>query len=231
MTSSASDDPLVDALYLLIRTGELSPGQRVDQRAIAERLEVSRTPLREALRAMAADGVLTRTPNQGYAVAKFSAADLLQYYALRTFLETQVLRTVRWPGESDLDVLREANDRCQVATTSGSIDDMVRANRRFHFIMFGWSPLTILRLEIERVWRVSDPYRTLHLSNVDRRRRVAKDHNEMITAIEARDDEKLVSLMEDHRAASRHALTEMLGVSMDATIQTPTQYALAPHHR
>ena len=78
MTSTSNDDPLIDALYLLIRTGELSPGQRVDQRAISERLEVSRTPLREALRAMAADGVLTRTPNQGYAVAKLSAADLLQ---------------------------------------------------------------------------------------------------------------------------------------------------------
>ncbi len=44
-------DPLVDALYELIRTGELSPGQRVDQRAVSERLNVSRTPLREALRA------------------------------------------------------------------------------------------------------------------------------------------------------------------------------------
>src|SRR3712207_2350936 len=85
------DDPLVDALYRLIRTGELSPGQRVDQRVISERLGVSRTPLREALRALAVDGILTRTPNAGYAVAKLSAADLLQYYSVRSFLEEQVL--------------------------------------------------------------------------------------------------------------------------------------------
>ena len=70
-------DPLVDALYTLIRTGELSPGERVDQRVISERLEVSRTPLREALRALAADGILVRTPNAGYAVAKLSAGDVL----------------------------------------------------------------------------------------------------------------------------------------------------------
>src|SRR3712207_7029783 len=64
------DDPLVEALYRLIRIGELSPGQRVDQRVISERLGVSRTPLREALRALEVDGILTRTPNAGYAVAK-----------------------------------------------------------------------------------------------------------------------------------------------------------------
>lgn len=68
----AAMDPLVDALYALIRTRELSPGERVDQRAVSKRLDVSRTPLREALRALASDGILTRTPNAGYAVTKLS---------------------------------------------------------------------------------------------------------------------------------------------------------------
>src|SRR5829696_611051 len=97
------DDPLVDALYRLIRTGELSPGQRVDQRIISERLEVSRTPLREALRALAGDGILTRTPNAGYAVAKLSAAELLQYYSIRAFLEAEVLGALEWPSSEQLD--------------------------------------------------------------------------------------------------------------------------------
>src|SRR5215216_6929363 len=100
------DDPLVDALYTLIRTGELSPGERVDQRVISERLEVSRTPLREALRALAADGILTRTPNSGYAVAKLSAGDLLQYYSLRAFIETELMRSIQWPDEQGLAELK-----------------------------------------------------------------------------------------------------------------------------
>src|SRR5215213_8923054 len=113
------DDPLVDALYRLIRTGELSPGQRVDQRIISERLEVSRTPLREALRALAVDGILTRTPNAGYAVAKLSAGDLLQYYSMRAFLENEVLATIQWPTVEQLDELRRANEDCRVAAEAG----------------------------------------------------------------------------------------------------------------
>ena len=157
-TTTAVSDPLLDSLYALIRTGELSPGQRVDQREVAERLNVSRTPLREALRALAADGVLSRTPNQGYEVAKLSAGDLLQYYSMRTFLETEVLRTIEWPSEEQLQELREANDACERAADEGSIEHLVAANRDFHFIKFRWSPLTIMINEIERVWRC--PIRT-----------------------------------------------------------------------
>ncbi|MEU1275477.1 GntR family transcriptional regulator [Streptomyces sp. NPDC005799] len=207
----ADADPLLDSLYELIRTGELSPGQRVDQRAMSERLEVSRTPLREALRAMATDGVLVRTPNAGYEVAKLSAADLLQYYSIRTFLETEVLRSLVWPDAEQLAALKEANEECRAAANDVTIDRLVSSNRTFHLMMFSWSPLTVMYKEILRVWRVSEPYRVLHLSNPDRRRRVAADHDKMIAAIEAQDAKKLVRLMDEHRGRSRNLLQDMLG--------------------
>lgn len=218
-------DPLVDALYALIRTGVLSPGERVDQRAIAERLEVSRTPLREALRALAADGMLTRTPNAGYAVAKLSAVDLLQYYSIRTYLETEVLRTIELPALEQLEYLRERNEDCRVAVKEGSVEALIAANREFHFAMFRWSPLTIMVNEIDRIWRVSDPYRALHLSNPERRKRVPGDHDAMISAIEERDAGKLVTLMDKHRSASRQLLTEMLGSSLPQSLLSLPQSA------
>jgi len=221
-----SVDPVADALYQLIRRGELSPGQRVDQRAVSERLNVSRTPLREALRALAADGVLVRTHNQGYEVAKLSAADLLQYYSIRTFLETEVLRTIEWPDEAQLADLVEANDECERATDEGSIDHLVDGNRRFHFLMFSWSPLNVMLGEIERVWRVSDPYRTLHLSNPERRKRVGVDHRKMIEAIQDRDMPRLIKLMDLHRSASRKILQDMLGSSLSTALMSLPQSAV-----
>lgn len=225
VTETASVDPLTDALYQLIRTGELSPGQRVDQRAVSERLNVSRTPLREALRALAADGVLVRTHNQGYEVAKLSAADLLQYYSIRTFLETEVLRAIEWPDDQQLADLLQANEECEKAADEGSIDHLVEANHRFHFLMFSWSPLTIMTGEIERVWRVSDPYRTLHLSNPERRKRVAADHRKMIEAIQDRDAPRLIKLMDSHRSASRKILQDMLGSSLSSALMSLPQSA------
>jgi DNA-binding GntR family transcriptional regulator len=220
-------DPLVDSLYRLIRTGELSPGQRVDQRAVSERLNVSRTPLREALRALATDGVLVRTHNAGYEVAKLSAADLLQYYSLRTFLETEVLKTLEWPGEEQLAALKQANEDCDAAAEEGSVEHLVDANRRFHFLMFSWSPLSIMVSEIERVWRVSDPYRTLHLSNAERRKKVGADHRKMIEAIEAQDSARLIKLMDGHRAASRKILQDMLGPSLTPALMSLPQSSSA----
>ena len=207
-------DPLVDAMYTLIRTGELSPGERVDQQAISERLGVSRTPLREALRALATDGSLTRIPNAGYAVAKLSAVDLLQYYSIRTFLETEVMRTIVWPGADSLNELRSLNDDCRVAIESGNVEEFIAANRAFHFTVFRWSPLSVLVKEIDRVWRVTDLYRAFQLSNDERRGRVADDHDAMIRAIAKRDTDLLLRLMDEHRAASRRLLQEMLGSSL-----------------
>jgi DNA-binding GntR family transcriptional regulator len=219
------DDPLINALYRLIRTGELSPGQRVDQRVISERLEVSRTPLREALRALHADGILTRTPNAGYAVAKLSAADLMQYYSMRAFLEDQVLSALEWPSEEELERLRRANEDCRVAAEAGALEDLMAANMAFHFTMFRWSALTIMVKESERIWRVSDPYRALHLSNPERRSHVAVDHDRMIEAIEARDTARLIELQDAHRATSRQLLQDMLGPSLPPSLVSLPQSA------
>ena len=220
-----SEDPLVEALYRLIRTGELSPGQRVDQRIVSERLEVSRTPLREALRALAGDGILTRTPNAGYAVAKISAADLLQYYSIRAFLENEVLGALEWPSAPQLDQLRQVNEQCRAAAEAGALEDLLAANMEFHFTMFRWSTLTVMVKEIERIWRVSDAYRALHLSNRERRSRVAVDHDEMIAAIEARDPARLIELQDAHRARSRVLLQDMFGENLSTILVTLPQSA------
>lgn len=221
-----SDDPLAEALCMLIRTGELSPGERVDQRVVSERLNVSRTPLREALRALASDGILTRVPNSGYAVAKLSAADLLQCYSMRTLLETEILHTVEWPDPAAIDSLRTINEECRKASEADDVERLIISNRAFHFMMFRWSPLTMFITEIERIWRISDPYRALHyLSNRERRGRAYHDHELMICTIEARNPDELVRLMDRHRDGSRKLLQDMLGPIFPSAVLTLPQVA------
>ncbi|MEU1956001.1 GntR family transcriptional regulator [Nocardia rhamnosiphila] len=116
-----------------------------------------------------------------------------------------ILRTIHWPDSDRIRALREANDECERAAETGAIDVLSAANRRFHFMMFEQSPLAILRAEIERVRRVSDPYRALYLSVSARRGRVASDHRAMLEAIEDHDPEELVRVMDAHRLATRTA--------------------------
>jgi len=194
---TAQHETLSAALYELIRTGELSPGQKVDQRVVSARLAVSRTPLREALRALAADGALTHTPNQGY--------------TLRDYLETQLLTSMEWPDASEMSRLRAAEQACVDASASGNASLAARANRDFHFVMFSWSPLAILRAEGERVWRVSEAYRVLHLADHTRHAALLQDHAEMVAAIDRQDLPALLEIMDRHRGRTRATLETMAG--------------------
>lgn len=197
------------ALYELIRTGELAPGEKVDQRAVSTQLAVSRTPLREALRGLAADGMLAHTPNQGYVVAKLSAHDLMQYYALRKYLESELLRTMVWPNEVEMERLRAAELACVAASQTANASEAARCNRDFHFVMFEWSPMAVLRSEEERVWRVSEAYRILYLADTSRHADLLHDHAEMVEAVTRRDVEVLLDVMDRHRGRTQEGLSSL----------------------
>jgi DNA-binding GntR family transcriptional regulator len=77
----------VDALRQLVLEGELAPGTRLSERAIRDRISVSRTPLREALKILAAEGLLVLEPNRGASVPRFGLEDLRAAYELLAALE------------------------------------------------------------------------------------------------------------------------------------------------
>jgi DNA-binding GntR family transcriptional regulator len=215
------DDPLADKLLTLITTGELSPGQRVDQREVSELLEVSRTPLREALKALQADGILTHEPNRGYTVTKLGASDLLQYLSLRFFIEAELINSMEWPTPEQLAELKAANDWYSNAGERGDIGEMAQANRKFHFLIFSWSPSAILFREMRRIWRITDAYQMSLVTTAERRREVIKDHRAIVAAIESRDRKRLAKFTDAHRARARGLLVDYLGGPLPARLARP----------
>lgn len=79
---------IVDAIL----SGVFKPGERLVEAAIADQLEVSRAPVREALVALAQDGIVTSLPRRGYFVINFSVKDIEEIYSLRLLLETEALQ-------------------------------------------------------------------------------------------------------------------------------------------
>lgn len=218
------DDPLADKLLALITTGELSPGQRVDQREVSELLEVSRTPLREALKALQADGILTHEPNRGYTVTKLGASDLLQYLSLRFYIEAELISSVEWPPPEQLTELKATNERYSKAGERGDIGEMAQANREFHFLIFSWSPSAILFREMRRIWRITDAYQMTLVTTAERRREVIKDHEAIVAAIESRDRKRLVKYTDAHRLRARELLVDYLGGPLPARLARPDNH-------
>lgn len=125
----------VDELYAVLREriidGTYGPNYRMSQRDIAEDLDVSRTPLREALRRLEADGFLVSEANRGMQVAPIANADTEQHYAVRLLVEPPIMAAlVEQITDADLAAMREIADTMRA--TTNRTREFQEAHRQFH---------------------------------------------------------------------------------------------------
>lgn len=193
----------VDEIRRMLRDQELLPGQALRQEALAERLGVSRVPVREALQALEAEGVLRHERNVGYTVTRLSAEELRQAYLMRAALEAVVLRELPRLGAEQLARLSEINDRIAEAGAGPDVPRIMELNHEFHFAVFRCSGLDLVVDEIERVWKRTEAYRTVYVYDEAARRRIVREHRQLITALRRGNNERAIELMDVHREATR----------------------------
>lgn len=189
---------------------ELMPGQQIRQDVMAAALGVSRVPLREALRVLAGEGLLVHRPNQGYFVAKLSADEFRQIVFLLEYLETELIRTLRWPTDDEIAALRTLNAQVLAAARGSDLATVTDLNRRLHFMVFRLSPQELLLAETERYWVLAQPYRLLHVASSDMERS-ARQHDELIDALAARDRGLCLRITSDHRRTTTTVAMGMIG--------------------
>ncbi len=202
----------VEALREMIVRRQLAPGAQIRQVELASRLGLSRSPLRQALSALETEGLVTHEQQRGYFVARMGVDHLSQIYRMRELLETELLRTVRVPEAPGLARLAARNDGVAAAMADGDVAGMLVANRAFHFGLFELSPLGAIRQDVERLWNTSEPYRATYLWLPTTRRRIIREHEQMLAALARGDVARLVQLADRHRNAARAAVTELLAV-------------------
>jgi DNA-binding GntR family transcriptional regulator len=202
------------ALREMILRRQLQPGAQIRQVELAERLGLSRSPLRQALSALETEGLVTHEQQRGYFVTRMSADHLTQVYRMRELLETELLRTARTPAEEELEALHAANGAVQAALDDGSVTAMLVANRGFHFGLFELSPLSVIRADVERLWNASEPYRATYLWLPATRRRIVREHAHMLEALERGDRGRLVQVANRHRDAACEVVTELLALEL-----------------
>ncbi|MBB5157815.1 GntR family transcriptional regulator [Saccharopolyspora phatthalungensis] len=204
----------VEQIRQMLRSQELLPGQPLRQEALAERLGMSRVPVREALKALEAEGVLRHQPNVGYTVARLSSEELRQAYLMCGALEAIVLRELPRLGTAQIIELTELNERMAEAAEAVDVLRIAELNHDFHFVIFRSSGLHLIVDEIERIWKMTEAYRSVYLYDESARRRSVREHRQLINALRRGQTERLVTIMDTHRDAAPVQLSPTPPVSV-----------------
>lgn len=187
----------------------LLPGQQVRQAELAAMLEVSRSPIREALQGLAVEGLVSYERNRGYFVAKLRVSLLKQAYRMRELLETELLHQVRWPDPSEIQEIRRIQG--QLVESKSNINMLVQRNREFHFAIYALAELSLITDEVSRLWRMTEAYRALYLVSESARDAIIREHDAIIDCLVVQDRERLISLAGEHRQKSAEYLERLLG--------------------
>lgn len=202
---------VLEELRGAITSGELRPGAPIRQDALAARLQVSRVPLREALKALEAEGLVVHHVHRGYFVAQLSLADLEEIYRIRALLETEaVSRALALRPDGFHEDLAGIQREVERAAKAGDVTAMAEANRRFHFTLIEACGMPRLVRMITTLWDSTDAYRSLYYTDATHRDQAVHEHRAVLDSILQDDRANALRWLDDHRAHAVSALREVL---------------------
>ncbi len=192
-------DKIRAALEAEITSGELTAGSRIDEQALMDRFEVSRTPAREALLQLMSAGLVTSVPRQGAVVATLSVAEYVAMLEILTELEGLAARLAarRMPAVQRR-LLQEADQACRQAAGLDDAEAYGRANARFHEIIYDGSLNEVLARQLRAMrLRMRHPQRQL-FDRPGRVRNSLAEHQQVLQAILAGDEDAAYRSMAGH---------------------------------
>ncbi len=213
-------DVVLKLLRAAIVDGRLAPGQKLDQNEIAARFNVSRMPVREALKQLESEGLVVVYPYRGVEVAQLDIDEVSELFAIRGSLERlavgRAVDMLRQPTFERLREILESMDK-MVGKEAGQ-NDWSAANREFHDIINGASGWPRLLDSIATFRDKVDRYVRLYFS-MGGRAQSQIEHWALLQALEARDRLQAEKLIEDHSNSTAKLLIQTIegsGAKSDA---------------
>lgn len=195
--------PLRDVVFQTLRQailrGELEPGERLMEIHLADRLGVSRTPIREAIRKLELEGLVVMIPRRGAVVASITEKDMKDVLEVRRTLEMLAVEVAcdRISPEQ-LEQLKEASEQFQKICAKGDLIQLAQADVAFHEVIYNATNnlrlVTTLNNLREQMYR----YRMEYLKDTSSYERLRGEHIEIYEGIRTRNKEKACNAIREH---------------------------------
>lgn len=191
-----------------IASGELEPGDAIDEVALASQHKVSRTPVREALLQLQAQGILSSTPRGGCIVAKMNLQQLLSLWELLAELEGVAVRLAceRMTPE-EIKALVKQHRSSQKLAKNEDMEGWQEANLAFHEIIYEGARNPFLRQEVMRIRSRTGAYRRHAFGALGRIKSSYEQHEKILNALDKRDVAAALACMSDHMRPGRDSKT------------------------
>lgn len=173
---------VADAVRQWIVDGEFAPSARINETHVAQRLKVSRTPVREALGRLVGEGALVAMPNLGFFVAEISQDELDEIYCLRPTLDSLALKLGGLPSDSARAELRRLNDRIR---NCGSAEEAVRLDEQWHRLLISGCTNVVLTNFIDCIIDRTRRYELILFADGAQRAAAANEHARLLEAVDS----------------------------------------------
>ncbi|SLN35499.1 putative HTH-type transcriptional regulator YdfH [Falsiruegeria litorea R37] len=191
-----------------IRTGTLQAGDRVTETELATRLELSRTPVREAIRMLEADGLVEHVPRVGATIRKLGYAEVMELYDMRAVLEGTAARmAARTASDIELAELDALN--ADMATCS-DLNQAYHLNRQFHLTLLDAAKNRFLLKSMAGLQRTLLILGPIILSDPTRAAASVEEHEAILRALRARDADAAEAAMRAHIEAGHRKRLRLL---------------------
>jgi DNA-binding GntR family transcriptional regulator len=213
---------VVERIRQAILDQSLPPGSRINQYKLAEDLEVSLVPVREALKALESEGLVSITPRRGAFVTEISLSDLDELYFARKLLEGEAI-ALACPHltEADFAALAELMTAMRASTDAADIRAFMLGNREFHMRIYTAAGNRYLLQTIEKLWEHSELYRFRYMFVLRNADVVHQEHNEIFAACRAGDADRARHLIHEHIWHTRSGILQQLVSEFPQLVNQP----------
>ncbi|MDR1834697.1 MAG: GntR family transcriptional regulator [Fusobacteriaceae bacterium] len=192
-----------DILRKMILAGEIPPGERIKEIEYSQKFQISRTPIREALRMLELEGLVESNETGGVLVKKVTGGELQELYRIRIALEDIVLEeVVKYATEDDLAVIERIIRDTEEQMEKKNDRNVFRLFSRFNLELYRISRLQKVTEMVKNMTSYLEQIRRMSIENKDRQRAAFADHAEMLMLIKKKDLESLIALNHKHLTRS-----------------------------